>query len=182
MIRSTKTFELLTPDNRIISKNEKTGEILKDEADGYRLETRGGTEEVKGDELWIVFDRAPAFEVRVSVCGLGRKVGDAFKILPASPAIRKKIFEKGPASLRKPGAKDATEMDAVEAARLTFQELVVDWSNVTGGDGATLPCDEVHKKLFLEQKDAMFFAMFVSDRAAAIRAEGINSLDTDSSD
>jgi hypothetical protein len=176
VIRSTKRFEMLAPDNRLVVTNEKDGTILKDEPDGYKLETRDE------NDLWVVLDRPLPFGTRLSVSGLGRQVGDAFKVLPMSPAVRKRIYEKQPASLRKRDSKDVSEMDVVEASRISFQELVVDWNGITDGEDKPLPCDTETKKAFLDLKDATFFGLFVTNRAAAIRAEGMNSFNGDSSD
>jgi hypothetical protein len=170
-----RDFAMVLPDNRLVEKNELDGTILKDEPDGYRLEERNG-------ELLIVFDRPPAFDVRVSVSSLGRQVGDAFKILPMSTVLQKKIQEKQPASLRGRDRNAVSVLDLQEAGRVSFMELVVDWTGITDGADKPLPCDTENKKLFLDQKDAMFFGLFVSNRSAAIRAERINEFAKDSSD
>jgi hypothetical protein len=169
-----RDFGMIAPDNRLVEKNELDGTILKDVPDGYRLEERG-------DELWIVFDRPPAFDVRVSVSCLGRQVGDAFKILPMTTVLQKRIQEKQPASLRGRDRNAVSILDLQEAGRVSFMELVVDWTGVTDGKNP-LPCDTENKKLFIDQSDAMFFGLFVSNRAAAIRAERINEFAKDSSD
>lgn len=169
-----RDFATVTPDNRLITLNDKDGTVLKDEPDGYRLETRE-------TELWIVFDRAPAFEARVSVSCLGRKVGDAFKILPMSTKLQKVIQEKLPASLKGRDRDKITILDLQEGGRVNFMDLVVEWSGIDGESGP-LPCDTEMKKAFLDQKDSIFFGGFVSNRSNAIRAERINSLDKDSSD
>jgi hypothetical protein len=171
-------FGMLAPDNRLVVMNEKDGTILRDEPDGYKLETRGE------DELWIAFDRAPVFEMPVSVSGLGRQVGDAFKVLPMGTLLQQKIREKQPKIFRAPPKErdNVTDADIQEAGRVNFMELVVDWSGITGADEAPLPCTPENKKAFLDLKDAQFFGLFVSNRSAAIRAEGINSFSGDSSD
>jgi hypothetical protein len=189
-----RDFEMVAPAGRLIAKNEKDGTILSDEPNGYKLERRGGglkvptdddlTPDQSGDELWIVFDQAPFFEVHVSVSGLGRKVGDAFCILPMSTLLQKKIQEKQPKIFRGPAKErdNVTQLDLQEAGRVSFQELVVGWTGITGGDDAPLPCNAETKGLFLDRKDAMFFGLFVSNRSSAIRAEGIQSQSKDSSD
>lgn len=189
--RSTNTFEMLAPDNRSILRNEKDGTILKDEPDGYKLETRGGglavptdedpTPDQGGDELWIVLDRPLAFGVRLSVSGLGRKVGDSFKIVPMTPALNKRISDKQPAAFKKRDRAGVTEADVIDAGRISFIELVADWSGIKGANGP-LPCDADSKLSFLNHFDVIFFSLFVSNRAAAIRAERINSQERDSSD
>jgi hypothetical protein len=172
-----RNFDIVPPDGRLVAMNDKDGTILRDEADGYRLEPREA-------DLWVVFDRAPALNVRVSVSGLGRQVGDAFRILPMSTVIGKRIADKQPAIFRGP-ARDrdkVTSNDLQEAGRVSFSELVVDWAGITDGDDKPLPCTSENKKIFLDNADAMFFGIFASNRASAIRAERINSLDKDSSD
>jgi hypothetical protein len=173
-----RDFEFLSTENRLILKNEKDGTILRDEPDGYRLETRGE------NELWVVLDQPLGREVDLSVSGLGRQVGDAFKILPASTYLQQKIREKQPAVFRGPlkDREKATQQDLQEGGRVNFEHFVVDWFGIKGEDDSPLPCDEKHKKLFLDQKDAQFFGIFVSNRASAIRAEQIRSHETDSSD
>jgi hypothetical protein len=171
-------FFMMAPDNRLTVTNQKTGSIERDDPDGYKLETRGE------GELWVVFDRAPAFEEPVSVSGLGRKVGDAFKILPASTFLQQKIREKQPAIFR--GAvkdrENITQQDLQEGARVNFEFFVEDWLGISDGQSAPLPCTPENKKAFLEQKDATFFGLFVSNRAGAIRTERMNSFQKDSSD
>lgn len=169
-----RDFGMIAPDNRLVEKNEMDGTILRDIADGYRLEERG-------TELWIVFDRPPAFDSRVSVSCLGREVGDAFKILPMNTVLQKKIQEKQPASLRGRDRNAVSVLDLQEAGRISFMELVEDWTGITDGKNP-LPCNTENKKLFMDQSDAMFFGLFVSNRAAAIRAERINTFGKDSSD
>ncbi len=171
-------FFMMAPDNRLTVTNQKTGSIERDDPDGYKLETRGE------DELWIVFDRAPAFEELVSVSGLGRKVGDAFKILPASTFMQQKIREKQPAIFRGPvkDRENVTQQDLQEGARTNFEFFVVDWVGVVDDQGAPLPCTPETKKAFLDQKDAQFFGLFVSNRAGAIRADQIQTHAKDSSD
>jgi hypothetical protein len=169
----TRNFEMMDPEGRLIVKNEKTGSIERDDADGYKLETRG-------EELWVVFDRPIAFGVRVSVSGLGRQIGDSFKIAPMSTVLQKAIQEKQPLAIRK-REKDVSLLDLQEAGRVSFMALVEDWSGIEGEDGA-LECTPINKKIFLDQKDAMFFGLFVSNRSGAIRTERINSFAKDSSD
>lgn len=173
-----RDFNFVSPDDRVVVMNEKDGTILKDDPDGYHFETRNG------DELWIVFDRAPALNTRISVSGLGRQVGDAFKILPMSTLLGKKISDKQPAIFRGP-AKDrdkVTSNDLQEAGRVSFEFLVADWSGITDGDDKPLPCTPENKKLFLDNADAMFFGLFVTNRASAIRSENINAFEQNSSD
>ena len=173
-----RDFEFLSTENRIVFTNEKDGTILKDEADGYKLETRNET------ELWIVLDRPLGREVRLSASGLGRQVGDAFKVFPMSTNLQQKIREKQPAIFRAP-AKDrdkATQQDLQEAGRVGFMFLVEDWVGVNGADGTPLTCTPETKKAFLDEKDAMFFGLFVSHRSAAARTEQITSYSKDSLD
>lgn len=175
VIRSARAFEMLDPANRLVFMNEKTGEILRDDPDGYKLETRGGE-----PYLWIVFDRAPGFKVRVSVSCLGRQVGDCFKVLPMSTSLKKRIYEKQPEIFRKRDSKVIpSDNDLAELGRVTFQALVTDWGGIEGENGP-LPCDTESKELFLNQKDSTFFGLFVSNRSAELRAEGMNSFATDS--
>jgi len=173
-----RDFELLSTENRLVIKNEKDGTILRDDPDGYALETRGE------NELWVVLDQPLGREVELSVSGLGRQVGDAFKILPASTYLQQKIREKQPAIFRGPmkDREKATQQDLQEGGRVSFEVFVVDWYGIKGGDDAPLPCDEKHKKVFLDQKDAQFFGIFAANRASAIRAEQIHSHEKDSSD
>jgi hypothetical protein len=175
VIRSSRTFEMMDPANRLVRFNERDGTVLSDEPDGYKLETRG-----EDPYLWIVLDQALAFGFHVSVSCLGRKVGDSFKVLPMGSALQKRIYEKKPAIFRKRDNKAAPDdQDVAELGRVTFQELVVDWSNIYGDD-SPLPCDTEGKNTFLSQKDAGFFGLFVSNRSAELRAEGMNSFATDS--
>ena len=172
-----RDFEFLGADQRIVVSNEKDGTILRDDLDGYKFETRNET------ELWIVLDRPLGREVKLSVSGLGRQVGDAFKVLPMSTWLQQKIREKQPAIFRAP-AKDrdkTTQQDLQEAGRVGFMSIVVDWNGIEG-EGGPIPCDDLGKKIFLDQKDAMFFGLFVSNRSAAARAEQITSHSKDSSD
>lgn len=172
-----RNFDFVAPDGRLVTMNDKDGTIIKDEADGYHFETRDG-------DLWVVFDRAPALNVRVSVSGLDREVGDAFKILPMSTLLGKKISDKQPAIFRGP-AKDrekVTSNDLQEAGRVSFDLLVVDWRGVTDMDDKPLPCTSENKKLFLDNADAMFFGLFASNRASEIRSARINAFDQNSSD
>jgi hypothetical protein len=173
-----RNFDTVQSDGRLVAMNDKDGKILKDEADGYRFETRNET------ELWIVFDRAPALDVRVSLSCLGRKEGDAFCILPMSTLLGKKIASLQPAIFRAPAKERAniTSNDLQEAGRVTFMELVTDWTGITDMAGAPLVCNLDNKKTFLDQSDAMFFGIFVSNRSSAIRAERINAFSQDSSD
>jgi hypothetical protein len=172
-----RDFEFLGADQRIVVKNEKDGTILSDEPDGYKLETRNET------ELWVVLDRPLGREVKLLVSGLGRQLGDAFKVLPMTTLLQQKIREKQPAIFRAP-AKDrdkTTQQDLQEAGRVGFEYLVVDWISVDTG-ASPPPCTSENKKAFLDQNDAMFFGLFVSNRSAAIRAEQITSHSKDSSD
>jgi hypothetical protein len=172
-----RDFEFLGADQRIVVKNEKDGTILSDEPDGYKLETRNET------ELWVVLDRPLGREVKLLISGLGRQVGDAFKVLPMTTLLQQKIREKQPAIFRAP-AKDrdkTTQQDLQEAGRVGFEYLVVDWISVDTG-ASPPPCTSENKKAFLDQNDAMFFGLFVSNRSAAIRAEQITSHSKDSSD
>lgn len=173
-----RNFDIAQPDGRLVTMNDKDGTILKDDPDGYRFETRNE------NELWVVFDRAPSLGTRISVSCLGRQVGDAFKILPMSTLLGKKISDKQPAIFRAPAREreNVTSNDLQEAGRVSFDHLVVDWSGITDGEGRALPCTPENKKLFLDNMDAMFFGIFASNRAAAIRAERISALDKDSSD
>jgi len=172
-----RNFDLASPDGRIVTMNDKDGTILKDEPDGYHFETRD-------EALWVVFDRAPALGTRISVSGLGRQVGDSFKVLPMSTLLGKKISDKQPAIFRgSPKDRDkVTSNDLQEAGRVSFEMLVVDWSGVTDMDDKPLPCTSDNKKAFLDNADAMFFGIFASDRASAIRAERINTFESNSSD
>lgn len=173
-----RNFDIAQPDGRLVTMNEKDGTILKEEADGYRFETRGE------DEQWVIFDRAPSLGTRVSVSGLGRQVGDAFKILPMSTSLGKKILDKQPAIFRG-SPKDRERMttqDLQEAGRVSFEFLVVEWSGITDGDDRPLPCTPDTKKAFLDNSDAAFFGIFASNRASAIRAERLNAFEADSSD
>jgi hypothetical protein len=106
-------FEMVASDNVLVVKNEKDGTILKEDPDGYKLETRG-------EDMFIVFDIAPALDVRVSVSCLGRQVGDAFKILPMSTLLQKKINDKQPAIFRAPAKEreKVTANDLQEAGRV----------------------------------------------------------------
>lgn len=172
-----RNFDLASPDGRVVTMNDKDGTILKDEADGYHFETRD-------EMLWVIFDRAPALDVRVSVSGLGREVGDAFKVLPMSTLLGKKISDKQPAVFRG-SSKDrekVTSNDLQEAGRVSFDMLVVDWKGITDLEDKPLPCTSENKKCFLDNADAMFFGIFVSNRASAIRAERINAFESNSSD
>jgi hypothetical protein len=170
----TRAFVALQPDNRLREANEMNGTILKDDPDGYKLETRD-------TELWVVFDRPPAFEVPVAVSGIGRKVGDSFKILPMNTKLQKEIEEKQPASMRLRDPKKVTLLDLQEYGKLTFNLLVEDWSGVEGADGP-LPCTPENKKVFLERLDPITFGAFVSNRSYAIRTENMTSFAKDSSD
>ena len=173
----TRAFEFLTPDQRRVEKNEKTGEILSDVGDGYTLSTRNE------DELWIVFDRPVPFGARVAVSGLGRQVGDAFRILPMTSAIQKQLEEKQPENLRKrEKRKDATIADLRQSGSTTFMDLVADWHGITDENGNALPCDEKTRSAFLSQTDSVYFGMFVTHRSAALRAERMNSFAVDSRD
>ena len=172
-----RDFEMLLPDGRLIIYNDKNGGILKDEADGYTLDVR------PEGELWIVFDKPPAFGQRVNVSGLGRKVGDAFKILPMTTVVSKKLSEKKPESLRKVSKRaDILDTDLEDAGRLNFMELVVDWVGVCDGAGAPVPCNEETKKGFINETEGLFFGMFVTNRAKALRAERISRHEGDSRD
>jgi hypothetical protein len=168
-----RDFLMTAPDNRLVMMNEKDGTVIKDDADGYKLETRGV-------ELWVVFDRAPGFGTHISASGLGRKIGDAFLILPMTTVLQKRIQEKVPLSVRK-REKDISLMDLQDGGRINFDVLVVDWIGIEG-DAGPIPCDPITKKAFLDQMDAMFFGYFVMNRASAIRAERINALPKDSTD
>ncbi len=175
VIRSARAFEMLDPANRLVLLNEKDGTVLRDDADGYKLETRG-----EDPYLWVVFDQAPGFKVRVSVSCLGRQVGDCFKILPMSTSLKKRIYDKQPEIFRKRDNKVIpSDNDLAELGRVTFQELVTDWGGIEGENGP-LPCDTESKKLFLDLKDSTFFGLFITNRSAELRAEGMNSFATDS--
>lgn len=170
-------FEIMAPDGRLIMRNDQGGGILKDEADGYTLDTR------PEDELWIVLDRPPAFGERVNVSGLGRQVGDAFKILPMSDALQKKLSEAMPESIRNPKKRvDASDADQSEAGRINFMGLVVDWAGIVGADGQPVPCDDESKKAFLNAKNAQFFGLFCRHRSLALQREGIHTHEADSRD
>jgi hypothetical protein len=173
-----RDFEFLGADQRIVVINSKDGTIISDEPDGYRLETRNET------ELWVVLDQALGREAKLSVSGLGRQVGDAFKVLPMSTNLQQKMREKQPAIFRAP-AKDrdkATQQDMQEAGRVGFMFLVEDWLGVNGTDGSPISCTPETKKAFLDEKDATFFGLFVSHRSAAVRTEQLTSYSKDSSD
>ena len=172
-----QNFNIVGSDDRLVVMNDKDGTILRDEPNGYQLQTRG-------EEMWVVFDRAPALEVKITVSCLGRKSENAFKVLPMSTLLGKKISAGQPAIFRGP-AKDrdkVTSNDLQEAGRVSFMELVQDWHGIQNTDGTELPCTPEMKKAFLDSLDAMFFGIFVSNRASAIRSERINQLDKDSSD
>jgi hypothetical protein len=172
-----RAFDIVQSDGRVVTMNDKDGTILRDDKDGYRLETRE-------TELWIVFDRAPALGVKVWVSCLGRQVGEAFNILPMSTLLGKKIAEGQPAIFRGP-AKDrvnVTSNDLQEAGRVSFMELVTDWTGVDDVNGNPIACSAASKKSLLDNMDAMFLGIFASNRASAIRAERIQGLDKDSSD
>lgn len=173
-----RDFDMVAPDGRIVEKNELDGTILTDTPDGYKLETRNET------ELWVVFDQAPSFETRVTVSGLGRKVGIAFRIIPTNTVLQKRIKDKQPAIFRAPAKEmlNVTVNDLQEGGRVTFMELVVDWIGVTGEDDQPLPCNAEMKKIFLDQADAMVFGAFVGGRSSAIRKEKITLFAKDSSD
>lgn len=173
-----RNFDIAAPDGRLLTMNDKDGTILRDEPDGYHFEVRNEK------ELWVVFDRAPVDGTRISVSCLGRQVGDAFKILPMSTLLNKRIQDKQPAIFRG-AAKDranVTTNDLHEAGRVSFQELVVDWAGVNDPGGAPIPCTTENKKKLLDDMDAMFLGVFVSNRSSALRAERISSIERDSSD
>jgi hypothetical protein len=170
-------FQVLAPDGRYIMRNDKDGTILKDEPDGYKLEVR------PGDELWIVFDRPRAFDARVNVSGLGREVGDAFKILPMTDTLQRTLGEAMPENIRRPKKReDATDADQMEAGRINFMGLVMDWRGIVSSDGTPVPCDEASKKAFLNTKNAQFFGLFCRQRALALQEEAIHSHEADSRD
>lgn len=187
-----RDFAMTTPDAQLDEKNELTG-VVTHTPDGYKLDTRTSKGFItEGDpasvaeamrnppgELWIVFERPPTFGTRVSVSGLGRKIGDAFRVLPMSTVLQRQIEEKQPASLRKRDPKAVSLSDLQDAGRISFTFLVTEWFGIEGEAGP-LECNAENKKAFLDQKDAMFFGLFVSNRSSAIRAEGINSFSNDS--
>lgn len=169
-------FEMMATDGRLVVTNEKDGTILKDEPDGYKTEVRDG-------DTWIIFDKAPAFGVPVRVSSLGRKVDDAFKVIPLTTVLQRKIREKQPAIFRgtMKDLQKMTQQDAQEGARVSFEYLLVDWISVDTGDSPP-PCTSENKKAFLDQNEAAFFGAFVMNRALAVRNERINSHEKDSSD
>src|SRR3974377_116056 len=125
-----RNFDLVQPDGRLVTMNDKDGTILRDEPAGYRFETP------EDDTLWVVFDRAPALNVRVSMSCIGRRVGDSFKVLPLSTVLGKKISDKQPAIFRG-SVKDrekVTSNDLQEAGRISFDMPVVDWPGITDGE------------------------------------------------
>jgi hypothetical protein len=168
-------FNIVPTDNRIVTMNDKDGTILKDEADGYKLEARE-------DDLWVVFDRAPAFETRVWVSGLGRKVGEAFFVLPMNTILQKKIQEKQPAALKGKDRDKATVLDLQDAGRVSFEAIVTDWTGVNDQDGQPVPCNAEMRKKMLDDQDAFFLGFFASNRSSALRAERMQAHAKDSSD
>lgn len=173
-----RNFDIAASDGRLVTMNDKDGTILRDEPDGYHFETRNE------DEFWIVFDRAPVLNAKIWASCLGREVGEAFKILPMSTLLGKKINDKQPAIFRGPakGRENVTSADLQEAGRVSFSELVVDWMGVKDPSEQPVPCTPESKKALLDNMDAMFLGIFASNRASAIRAENISGFEKDSSD
>lgn len=165
-----RDFAMVSPDNRLIEKNDMDGSILKEEDDGYKLETRNE------NELWVAFDRAPAFQSKISVGALGRKVGDSFAIFPMTTKLQKKIEEEQPESMRKRDPKKVSLLDLQEYGKLTFNLLVADWS------GVDAEFNDANKKLFLEQYNPMVMGGFAMERSYALRDERMNSFAKDSTD
>ena len=97
--------------------------------------------------------------------------------------MQKKLSEKAPESLRKQSKRnDVTDTDLQDAGRVNFMDLVIDWTGICNAEGAPVPCNEETKKNFLNETEALFFGLFITNRAKAIRTERITGHEADSRD
>lgn len=166
---------------RDYSTIEPDGELRRLDADGKTEDVKpdGYKLSAEGDALSITFERPPKLGARISCSGLGRKVGDAFKILSMTTSLAKKLDEKLPPEMKKRKRDDIPNLPAIqETCKATFMELVEDWTGIMDGDGNPIPCDPANKKLLLEKTDAITLGLFVAERARAIQRERMSGFET----
>jgi hypothetical protein len=161
-------YGTVEPDGRF-RETDIEGKILRDEPDGWTIAAGNDPTAEPGK---IVFQRPRRVGARVSVSALDRKVGDAFKILATDSLLTKKLDELMPKEMKGRKRNEVPTLPPVQDyCRLAFTELVTNWSGITDGAGAPLPCTAANKKTLLDRTDAIAFGMFVLERSRTIQRE-----------
>ncbi len=179
-----RDYLIIEPDNVLRTLGDD-GKVTKEEPDGYFI-----TQTDPESPLSITFQRPPRLGVTIGVSVIGHRPNvngserEAFKILPMTTVISKRLDELLPAELRNRKRDELARLPAVQdMCRSSFMTLVSDWQGfINDSTNEPIPCNDATKKVLIDQTDAVVLGLFASDRARAIQRERMEAQKNDASD